>query len=89
MLLFREMNEGIFEIASSSGLITLADADKIDFETQSTYLLGVTGKDDFLVDTAYVSITLDQNVAPVGEIGRLRFQKTLQNGARDLPLGGN
>ena len=67
--IFSGNDEGIFEIASSSGLITLADADKIDFETQSTYLLGVTGKDDFLVDTAYVSITLEQNVAPVGESG--------------------
>ena len=73
-------NEGIFEIASSSGLITLADADKIDFETQSTYLLGVTGKDDFLVDTAYVSITLEQNVAPVGESGSETISEELEDG---------
>jgi hypothetical protein len=78
--IFSGNNEGIFEIASSSGLITLADADKIDFETQSTYLLGVTGKDDFLVDTAYVSITLDQNVAPVGESGSETISEELEDG---------
>jgi len=79
-------NEGIFEIASSSGLITLADADKIDFETQSTYLLGVSGRDDFLIDTAYVSITLEQNVAPVGESGSVTISETLQNGAEIFQL---
>ncbi|MDC6483653.1 FG-GAP-like repeat-containing protein [Cyclobacteriaceae bacterium] len=84
--IFSGNDEGIFEIASSSGLITLADADKIDFETQSTYLLGVTGKDDFLVDTAYVSITLEQNVAPVGESGSVTISETLPNGAEIFQL---
>jgi len=67
-------------------LILIANTEKIDFDTKSVYRLGITGSDQFLVDTAYVSITLEKNMAPIGESGSVTISETLQNGAEIFQL---
>ncbi len=50
-----------FSIDSSSGVITVADPDDLDFETQATFLLTVTVTDDGagnLSDSATITITI-------------------------------
>jgi hypothetical protein len=78
--------DDVFKITSTSGLILIANTEKIDFDTKSVYRLGITGSDQFLVDTAYVSITLEKNMAPIGESGSVTISETLQNGVEIFQL---
>ena len=78
--------DDVFKITSTSGLILIANTEKIDFDTKSVYRLGITGSDQFLVDTAYVSITLEKNMAPIGESGSVTISEALQNGEEIFQL---
>jgi hypothetical protein len=78
--------DDVFKITSTSGLILIANTEKIDFDTKSVYRLGITGSDQLLVDTAYVSITLEKNMAPIGESGSVTISEALQNGEEIFQL---